>query len=260
MSTAAIRSYGYWATTYKQTWRGSVTAGFVNPLLYLASLGIGLGSLVDKHQGTSSSTLSHVSYLAFLAPGLLASTAMQTGTGESTWPVMASFTWTRQYHAMLATPLRVPDILAGHVAWIATRIFGTTAIFTAVLAVFGTIKSPGILLAIPASVLVGLAFATPIMAFAATQETDNSFAVLNRFIVLPLFLFSGTFFPISQLPTWTHPIAYVTPLWHGVQLCRGLDLGHVAVGSLVVHAVVLLAFTAGGIVVALRTYRTRLET
>src|SRR4029077_3829704 len=134
------------------------------------------------------------------------------------------------------------------------------AIFTAVLALFGVIKSPGILLAIPASVLVGLAFATPIMAFAATQETDTPFAILNRFVVLPLFLFSGTFFPISQLPAWTHPIAYATPLWHGVQLCRGLDLGHVSVASMAGHALVLTAFTAVGIAVALRTYRTRLET
>jgi lipooligosaccharide transport system permease protein len=260
VSSGALRSYGYWATTYKQTWRGSVTAGFVNPLLYLAALGVGLGSLVDKHQGTSSPTLSHVSYLAFLAPGLLASTAMQTGTGESTWPVMASFRWTRQYHAMLATPLRVSDIVIGHVAWIATRIFGTAALFTAVLSVFGVIRSPGILLAIPAAVLVGLAFAAPIMAFAATRETDNSFAVLNRFVVLPLFLFSGTFFPISQLPTWTHPVAYVTPLWHGVQLCRGLDLGHVSVPALMGHTAVLLAYTATGVVAALRTYRGRLET
>jgi lipooligosaccharide transport system permease protein len=259
MTAPALRSYRYWATQYRQTWRGTVLAGFVNPLLYLASLGVGLGALVNSRQGTHSAALSHVSYLAFLAPGLLASTAMQTGAGESTWPVMSSFTWTRQYHAMLATPLRVRDVVLGHVAWIATRILFTSAVFVGVLALFGTVESAGMALAIPAAVFVGLSFATPIMAYTATQESEKSFPVINRFIVLPLFLFSGTFFPIAQLPTWTHPIAYATPLWHGVQLCRGLDLGHVPIGSLLVHAAVLVAYAALGVGIALRTYRARLE-
>ena len=115
--------------------------------------------------------------------------------------------------------------------FVTLRLFMTCGIFLAVIAAFGAVSSPLVVLALPAAVLTGLAFAPGLMAWAVTRTTDVSFAVLMRFVMVPLFLFSGTFFPISQLPGWLQPVAYVTPLWHGVALCRSLALGHADLGA-----------------------------
>jgi len=134
------------------------------------------------------------------------------------------------------------------------------AIFTVVMAVFGAVASPLILLAIPAAVLTGLAFATPITAFSATQRTPEKFNVLFRFGITPLFLFSGTFFPISNLPPVLQPIAWLSPLWHGVELTRGLALGTIVEAPLIalVHVAVLVTITGLGLAWAYRTVEARL--
>lgn len=249
-----LRSLGYWAFQYKRTWRASVTSSFLEPLLYLAAMGIGLGTLVDRHMHS----VDEVSYLAFVGPGLLASAAMQVGTSESTYPVMGAIKWIRTYFAMLATPLRVVDVLRGHLAWIVVRLAMASGIFLAILAAFGLVRSWEAVLAWPAAVLTGLAFAAPIAAFAATQEEDAAFAVIYRFAVVPLFLFSGVFFPISRLPGWLQPVAWVTPLYHGVALCRALVLAGAPLGTSVTHAAYLLALVVAGYLAAHVTYRKRL--
>jgi lipooligosaccharide transport system permease protein len=249
-----VRSLGYWMYQYKRTWRSSLTTSFLYPVLYLAAMGVGLGTLVDHHVHH----VSGVPYLSFVGPGLLAATAMQVGTNESTYPVMGAIKWIRTYHAMLATPLRVLDVLRGHLAWIAIRVATTTSIFLAVLAAFGVTRSPEALLALPAAVLTGLAFASPIAAFAATQEKDSSFNVIYRFGLIPLFLFSGTFFPLSRLPGWLQPVAYATPLYHGVALCRSLVLGNPPLWASLAHLGYLVGLVAVGYAVARVTYRRRL--
>src|SRR5664279_6321390 len=203
---AALRSYAYWLSQYRRTWRAGVFTTLVSPVLYLTAMGVGLGSLVHR-----SAALGGVTYLQFIAPGLLAATAMQIGAGESTYPVFASFKWLRVYHAMAATPLMPLDILIGHVMWIATRIAMASGVYLAVVAAFGAIQSPLALVAFPACILIGLAFACPVVAFAASREHDNGFAALNRFGIVPMFLFSGTFFPVSQLPVVFRWVAYATP-------------------------------------------------
>jgi lipooligosaccharide transport system permease protein len=223
----------------------------VSPVLFLASLGVGLGQFVRHAPGGGS-------YLDYLAPALLATTAMQTAVGESTWPVTAAVRWTRQYHAMLATPLDIPHVVAGHLLWIATRIAMATGIYLVVMASFGAARSGLAVLAWPAAVLTGAAFAGPVVAFAATRTNDAGFAMLQRFIVVPMFLFSGTFFPISQLPLALRPIAYATPLWHGVALCRGLALGTIGAAGVVGHTAFLVAVAAIGTIVSLRAYRRQL--
>jgi len=178
------RALGYWAYSYKRTWRGSVATSFLIPVLYLAAMGVGLGSLVDQH----SHTVDHVKYLYFLAPGLLASTAMQIGTNEATYPVMGAIKWIRTYFAMLATPLSVNNVLLGTLSWIAIRLTLVSAIYLCVLTGFGAALSPLALLALPAAVLTGLAFSAPIAAFAATVQNDTWFSSIYRFGVVPLFL------------------------------------------------------------------------
>jgi lipooligosaccharide transport system permease protein len=201
-----------------------------------------------------------LTYLQFLAPGLLAATAMQAAAFESTFPIMSGLTWQRTFHAMYATPITPRDIVLGNVAWITVRLTMITAIFTAVIVVFGAAASPLIVLAIPAAVLTGLAFATPIAAFSATQRTPEKFNAVFRFGITPLFLFSGTFFPISNLPPLLQPIAWLSPLWHGVELTRGLALGTIADEPLLalIHVTVLVALVAIGLDLAFRTIERRL--
>ena len=251
-----LRAYQYNLLAYKRTWRGSLTTTFLYPVLYLAAMGVGLGHLIAH--GSSDQAVGGVPYLWFLAPGLLAGTAMQIAANESTFPVMAGIKWLKTYLAMLATPLEVTDVLYGHLLWILTRVALASGVFLAVMAVFHTVPSGWAAAAFPAAVLTGAAFAAPMMAFSATRETDKSFVVLYRFAIVPLFLFSGTFFPVTQLPGWLQAVARCTPLYQGVSLCRGLVLGHPRTWDTLGHAGYLLATTAVGVLAARVTYRRRL--
>jgi lipooligosaccharide transport system permease protein len=206
----------------------------------------------------STSTPGGVEYLAFVAPGVLAATAMQVATTEASWPVLASIKWTRNYYAMLSTPLGIRDIVVGHQLWMATRVLTSSAIYLAVIGVFGGLQSPLAVLALPACVLVGIAFAAPMAAYAATREQDGAFVPVFRFAVVPMFLFSGTFFPISRLPQLLEWVAWVTPLWHGVDLCRGLTLGTITWPLALTHVAYLCTWAVVGLLLALVTYRKRL--
>src|SRR5580698_11406802 len=147
----------YFGYQYKRTWRSSIVTSFLIPVLYLTSMGVALGSLVDKH----AHGVAGVSYVSFLAPGLLAATCMQIGTNDTMWPVMGAIKWMRTYLAMLAAPLDVYDVLLGHLAWVAARITIVVTIYLAVMAAFGTVYSPWAILALPAGVLTGMSFAAP---------------------------------------------------------------------------------------------------
>jgi lipooligosaccharide transport system permease protein len=252
----AVREFRFWLTDYRRTWRGSIYSSVLNPLLYLGAMGLGLGALVNKH-GTAH--LGGVSYLMFLAPGLLAAQAMQTGIGECTYPVLGSVKWNRTYQAAAASPLRPGDIFRGHQLFVTMRLLMNSGIFLAVMAAFGAVRSPAVIWTLPAAVLTGLAFAAPVEAWAITQNKDSGFAVVFRFVMIPLFLFSATFFPITQLPAWLRPVAYVTPLWHGVALCRGISLGGLTTGDALIHIGYLVAVAAAGLAVGRYTYRRRLH-
>jgi lipooligosaccharide transport system permease protein len=250
-----LRAFEYWAYQYRRTWSANVVSTVLNPVIFLAAMGLGLGTLVDRSRPGG---VDGVGYLVFLAPGLLATTAMQIGAAESTYPVMAAIKWNKVYLAMLATPLRVADVLVGHLLWIGVRVFSGCAVYLGVMAAFGAVRSPLALLAVPAALLTGLAFVAPVMAYAAGGENDARFATLFRFGVTPLFLFSGTFFPVSQLPWALEKLAYATPLWHGVDLCRTLTLGTATAGTTALHIGYLAALAAGGTWAADRIYRRAL--
>lgn len=254
-----VRVLEYWMYQYRANWRGTVTAGVLNPVLYLAAMGVGLGSLVDKQQ-SSQGSLGGVSYVAFIAPGMLAAVAMQVGAQESTYPVLGAIKWMRSYIAMLATPLRVVDLLVGHLLYIMVRIGVTVLLFFAAMELFGAGHHWTVVFALPAAMLTGMAFAIPIMGFAITRDGDAAFAALFRFVVMPMFLFSGTFFPITQLPSGFRFVAYLTPLWHGVDMCRSLSLGTASIGRTAMHTGYLLLFIAAGFAAAWRAYRNRLAT
>jgi len=242
---------------YKRSYRASIFSSFLTPVLFLAAMGLGLGTYVD---GGSNEALGGISYLAFLAPGLLAATCMQSAAFEAAFPIMAGLVWSRVFHAMHATPLNGRDIALGNLAWIAARMLLVASVFTLVIVAFGAAASPLIVLAIPVAALTGLAFAAPIMAFSATQRTPEKFNAIFRFGITPLFLFSGTFYPVESLPTILQPLAWVTPLWHGVSLARGLSLGTIGEDPVlaVFHLAVLLAFFGVGTFFAIRTVSAKL--
>lgn len=251
-----LRAFAYWMAQYRRTWRGTAISTVVEPVGFLAAMGFGLGVLVDR--GSGSATLEGVGYLEFIAPGLLAAAAMQMAAFESTYPVMGSIKWHRTYHGMLATPLRVVDTLAGHLLFVAFRLTVTATAFLVVLLLFGAARSWWVVLALPAGVLTGLAYAPGIFAFAATRENEAGFAMLFRFGIVPMFLFSGTFFPVAQLPDWLEPVAFVVPLWHGVDLCRDLALGRAGLGMSLLHVGYLLLWLVVGFVLAARAFEKRL--
>jgi lipooligosaccharide transport system permease protein len=254
-SSRSFRAYQCWMTVYRRIWRSSIWSSLLGPLFYLGAMGLGLGSLVNRH-GTAS--LGGVSYLAFVAPAILASGAMNTAMGEASYPVFGSIKWNKLYIAAQASPLRPGDIFRGHLLFVTLRLTMNCGIFIAVAAVLGAVQSGWIAAALPVAVLTGLAFAAPIDAWAVTRTKDTSFAVIFRFGMIPMFLFSGVFFPVTQLPGWIRPVAYLTPLWHGVAECRALSLGTATLGGSLVHVAYLALWVAAGVAAGHRTYPRRL--
>jgi lipooligosaccharide transport system permease protein len=247
-------AFEYWLSSYRRVWRASIFSGFLSPLLYLGSLGYGLGQLV----GDGSGQVQCVSYLAFVAPGILAANAMQTAFSESTYTILSATTWQRMYHAQLASPLTTTDVFVGHLAFIAFRIALGSASFLLIGTLLGAFGSIWAILALPAAVLCGLAHAGLVMAFSVGQKTDSAFPLLYRFVVVPMFLFAGTFFPLDQLPLVLQMVAWLTPVWHGTALCRDLALGSPGALSSLGHLVYLALWAVAGFVIATRRYRTRL--
>jgi lipooligosaccharide transport system permease protein len=245
------------AMLYRRTFRASLFASFGVPLLFLTAMGLGLGGYVDQNPDP---TLEGLTYLQFLAPGLLAATVMQAGSFEAAFPILGGLQWNKIFHAMFATPIRAADIAYGNIVWIALRLTLIATVFAIVIVGFGASRSPLLVLAIPVAVLTGLSFSTPLMAFTATQRTPDKFAAIFRFGITPLFLFSGTFYPIENLPEIVRPIAWVSPLWHGVDACRMLMLDTVGRDPLLftIHIGVLVALAGTGAAFAARTFEARL--
>ena len=248
------RSWSYHATYYAQTWRGSVASTVLFPIFYLAALGVGVGHLVTKHTGL----VQGQTYLHFIAPTLLATTTMQLGEGESLWPVLAAIKWIRSYHAAVATPLEPEDILYGKLAWVTTRALATGVVYTIVIACFGALQSWWSVTLPLIGALITLAFAAPLVAFAATAQSDGSFTTLYRFGFVPMFLFSATFYPVSAYPGYLRPLVQFVPLYHGVALARAAAFGEGSPGPLLCHLAFLVAMVVIGVAWGRRTMRRRL--
>jgi lipooligosaccharide transport system permease protein len=251
--TAALRATSIYFVRLGRSGQSTVIMAVLNPLFVLAAMGVGLGSLVED-----TSTLGGVEYLDFIAPALMAAFAMQAAAGNSLWPVLGGIKWEGTYVAQVSTPLRPVDVLLGQLSYttadVALRV--VTTFFAMV--VFGAVSSWWGVLAIPVAILTGLAYAAPITAFSATQETDSAFPLIMRLGVIPSYLFSGTFFPIEQLPTGLEALAKVTPLWHGVDLCRDLSLGQAGLVESTVHVAYLSVFTLVMLAWGRRTFARRL--
>jgi lipooligosaccharide transport system permease protein len=253
----ALPAMEYWLLRNRRYWRTQLSAMTVGPVLYLAALGLGVGTLVDDNVGTGG--VQGVDYLAFLAPGLLAVTAMNQGFEESSWPVVGALRWWGSYPALQVTSLRLRDVLTGHLLYITAKLTVAITVFAVIAVLFGAFDSAWVLAAVPAAVLCGLAHAAPVAAFAVTRRSEISIAAFYRFVILPTSLFSGAFFPVSQLPVVIEQVAYAVPLWHGVDLCRDLALGDGTLLASTGHVAYLVLWAVGGYVLATRMYARRLE-
>jgi lipooligosaccharide transport system permease protein len=238
----------------RRYWRSVVVAGLVTPLLFILALGIGLGTVVNQHGNSLG-----VPYLQFVAPAFLVAAALQTATASATFPVMAGFKWIRYFHGMAATPLSARQICDGKLLWVGMRTLASSIVYLAIMCCFGALHRWQGVLGVPAATLTGLAFAAPVLAMSASVSAEGqAFNILFRFIVTPMFLFSGTFYPISQLPRWGEVIAFISPLWHGTQLARGAALGGLSGLAVLGHICYLLAWLVIGLGLARWRFRVRL--
>ena len=246
----AMRAYGW-----------TIIVGAVGqPILYLLGLAVGLAALirvpiVDHGQ--------EVSYLMFVAPALLATATISVASEELTYPVMAGFKWRRYFYGFNASPLSSPQIANGVVAGATARMVVASAAYYLIvwLLPFGAVPHPATgWLAVFAGVLAGLAFGIPLMAYAGSIEDDKGqFALVQRFLFMPMFLFSGTFYPLDSLPLWLQWIGWVSPLWHGAELGRVATYGAAVDPVMVaVHLVYLLALAVVGYLFARRVFTERL--
>lgn len=238
---------------YKRTWRGSALSSFVLPVLLLIGFGLTVGSFVD-----AGGKLGEVRYLDYIVPGMIASTALQVAFFESSWPIMSRFVWIRTYHAMVATPLRVVDIVAGDLLFVTLRVVSTAAVFVMITAAFGAVHS-GWAAAVPLVCgLLGLATAAPVFAYAGLLETDSFFPLLMRLVVIPMTLFAGVFFPVESIPVELRWLAYASPLWHAVEVCRAATFGAGRLWPIAGHLGYLAGWSVTGFWLACRSYRRRL--
>jgi len=239
---------------FRRGWRSYLLSGISQPFLYLLSMGIGLGYYVNRNGGIPGG----VPYLNYIAPALLVTQAMMIASAESAWPIMGKMTWDKTYQAALNTPVGATSLLAGDLMWIAFRASLLSVLFFAVILLFRAVSSPLAILALPVALLTAMSFAAPIIAFTATQRTDQPFNMLFRFGITPLFLFSGTFFPIENLPLFLRPLAWVTPLYHGVAAARALALGQVDPVGMTIHVAALMAVALLGIAAGRKAFIRRL--
>ncbi|NUU32827.1 ABC transporter permease [Arthrobacter sp. C9C5] len=263
VSAARARRWGafYYAEQVLRVMKGYgwtiVMYGVGQPVAYLFAMGVGLATLVDTN---STAAFGGVSYLAFIAPALLISAAVMTAANEFTFPVMDGFKWRRVYYGPHASPLTPEQIAAGQIIAVTVRFVLQSAIYFGVVALFGASPGGWGWVSILVATLAGLSFGLPLMAYAATIKNDRGqFAMVMRFIVMPLFLFSGTFFPLDTLPLAVRWIGWISPIWHGTELGRVFSYGYQEAPLLtVVHVVFLLGLAVLGWVLTRRQFAKRM--
>lgn len=231
---------------YRRAWL-TIFSGFFEPLFFLLALGQGLGSLVGDVPGPGGQPMS---YAAFIAPGLLAASAMNGAVYDSTFNIFFKLRYARLYDAVLATPLGPVDIALGEIGWALLRGGLYSVGFLGVMFGLGLVTSPWGLLALPAALLTAFAFAAVGMAATSFMRSWQDFDLV-QLVVLPMFLFSATFYPLSVYPPALQWFVQAFPLYHGVELMRGLTAGVVGWGMLG-HLGYFLVMAGLGVVVASR--------
>jgi lipooligosaccharide transport system permease protein len=237
-------------------WTSIVGTAVLTPLLYVVAMGLGLGRLVDAAAGG----VDGVPYLVFVAPGLLVSTVVMSATNETSYAVVDGFTWGRLYYARSATAATVRQVAAGELLAVAIRLAAESTVFWLVLVALGAVQGAWSWLMIPLASLAGMAFGAPLASYSATIEHEGyQFAIVQRFIVMPMFLFAGTFYPLTSMPVTLQWIGWISPMWHGTQLARAVGYGMPLPGWQVLgHLVVVAAFVVVGVGLVMRNFAARL--
>jgi lipooligosaccharide transport system permease protein len=235
-------------TAYRRMWLLIFTGAF-EPVFYLLSLGVGLGKLIPDVTGPAGGP---VKYISFVAPALLATAAMNGAMYDSTFGIFHRLKYGKVYDAVLATPMTPPDIALGELAWCLIRGGLYAVAFTVVVTFFGVPASPWAVLAVPAALLISLGFAGLGMAIATFMRSWQDFEVVNL-LMMPMFLFSTTFFPLGVYPRWLQLFVEATPLYQGIEIIRGLMLGVVEPG-LALRALYLAVMAVGGLAIAARRF------
>lgn len=233
-------------TVYRRGWVVFVS-GFVEPVFYLFSIGVGVGALVGDVAGPAGRTLS---YTAFVAPAMLASSAMNGAVFDSTFNIFHKLRYAKVYDAVLATPMTPRDVALGEVAWALTRGGIYAAAFLVIMTLMGLVGSWWALLVVPAALLIGFAFAAVGMAATTYMRSWQDFELVNL-ALLPMFLFSATFYPLQVYPEPLRTLTQLSPLYHGAALVRGLTTGAVDISALA-HVAVLAVLGVAGVAVASR--------
>lgn len=249
---SSLAAFAYWLQQYRRTWRGTVVISVANPALFLTALGFGLGKLVDAHH---SHYLHGHSYLAFLAPGLVAAAMMQTAYITCAGPVFNAARPGGAYRSAVATPIEPGEVFAGHVLFAAFRVLTSGAAFAIIAALYGAVSPARAVPLVGAALATGLAFTAPVAAWAVTVDRASGLNACFRFVIMPMYMFSGTFFSTAQLPTWLRVVAECTPLYQGTALCRAATLGGSDPQSVLLHLAYLLAVFTAGLWFGARTYR-----
>ncbi|GAA1950164.1 ABC transporter permease [Amycolatopsis minnesotensis] len=250
---AWLRVEGHW-TWYRRYWASTLYSTGLQPVLFLAAMGLGFGSQVQAGPATGG-----LSYLHYVAPALLVAAAAQNAVGESSYPVLSGFKWQKDFIAVTATPMTPGQLLGGQVLWLTLRLALSGVVYAVIALFFGAWLNFGVLAVVLVGVLTGLSCGTPTMVLAATTfDEGERFASVFRFVVMPMTLFAGTFFPITQIPVALRWLAWISPLWHGNELARGVTIGGLAFWPAVGHVLYLAAVAGVGAAFARTFFRRRL--
>ncbi|MEM8925400.1 MAG: ABC transporter permease [Actinomycetota bacterium] len=253
--TVLVHFWEHQLWRFRASFRTTILSGLVGPLVYLLGIGIGIGTQVD----VDAAGLSTGRYLDFVGPGLMAAAAMQLGASEGLWVTAGALKWQGNYLSIVSTPLGIGQLFIGHTVWVGFRALVGAVAFLLVLVLFGVPTLATTVLTPFVAALTAMAFVAPISAWTgwvtSKGDSDQSFPMIFRLFILPAYLFSGAFYPIEDLPTALTWIGRVLPVWHGVELSRGLmvDVGLTA-GVAAIHLGVLLAYIALGAIAGARTF------
>jgi lipooligosaccharide transport system permease protein len=237
-------------------WQALIAFGFGNPVLYLLSVGIGIGSLVDQE----AAFLGGQSYLTFLAPALLITAGIQGAMEEVTFPTLEGFFWERTFYAMNSTAITGRQIVDGVMLASAARCFLQVLLYELVLLAFGAVTLASFLPLLLVSVIAGVTFASVMLGVTAYLKNDDGFlAIIGRFIITPMFMFSGTYYPLESLPPYLQWIGWISPVWHGTDVGRALSYGQPVAGStMIIHLLYFVVIAAIGLFIAYPKFANKL--
>lgn len=264
INVAKVRSIGalYVAEARVSTmmkWKGIIALIAIgNPLFYLVAIGIGVGVLVNQNSGTSGT--GGVEYITFIAPALLASTAITGAMDEVMFPVLEGFKWRRNFFAMNATPLTGIQIATGVFMAAMLRVAFTVLCYWTLLIAFGIFTISQSWDVIPITMFAAGAFAAVILGITAKVIKEDFFmTIMGRLVVMPMFLFSGTFFPLESMPKFLQPVGWISPLWHATELGRYFSYGYSITGLMIlIHFAYLSLLMISGFLLASRAFTSRL--